>query len=69
MLDSKKIRVALRERDMTQAQLAAQLALPPPRVSEYLTGARAAPVTFQARVEQALAVPPGTFTLVSRVTQ
>lgn len=77
-----KIRETLRALGLSQKQLAERIQMPPSAVSQFLTGKRAppvqadgpgtrrrTPVNFQARVEQALAVPPGTFTMVSGVTQ
>ena len=60
MIDRKRLKVLLAERDLLQWQLAAQLGLSASAFSNYVRGTHRPPKSFLYRLEQALGFEPGT---------
>ncbi len=58
-INAKKLKVALVERGLPQWKLARLIRVQPSTLSDYLRGARRAPVGLQKRIEEALGVSRG----------
>lgn len=62
MIDKSKLKGLLAERGLAQWQLAMKVRVKPSTLSDYVRGARPAPVGLVGRMERALKVAPGTLT-------